>query len=133
MYVDKKSRGNWGYYTVNSFKVMMKRCIVSSHVIEHFIDPIKTLAEWARVARKYIFIICPHKDRTFDKDRPVTPISELVRRNRDGVKQTHNAHHSVWRTEDFVEFVCSLGYRVIEVQNVDDKVGNGFTVVIEVG
>lgn len=42
--------------------------VLSSHVIEHFFDPIKTLKEWERVATKYIFIIFPNKERTFDKD-----------------------------------------------------------------
>src|SRR5687767_4328249 len=45
--------------------------VLSSHVIEHFFDPIKALREWYRVIRPggIIFIIAPHKDRTFDKVR----------------------------------------------------------------
>jgi len=39
-------------------------------------------------------------------------------------------HWSAWRTEDFVELVKSLGMRIVEIQDVDDKVGNGFTIVI---
>ena len=34
--------------------------VISSHVIEHFFDPISALKEWARVAKKYIYIICPN-------------------------------------------------------------------------
>jgi len=45
---------------------------------------------------------------------------------------TEDDHHhwSVWRTADFVALVKRLGMSVAEVQDVDDKVGNGFTVVI---
>ena len=57
--------------------------VVSAHVIEHFFDPVKALKEWHRVIRPggYIFIIVPHKDRTFDKEREVTPLSELLDRS----------------------------------------------------
>src|SRR5262249_39129209 len=34
--------------------------------------------------------------------------------------------------EDFVELVHWLGWTIAEVQDVDDKVGNGFTLVIQV-
>jgi len=58
--------------------------VLSSHVIEHFFDPIKTLKEWLRVIKKegYLFIIVPHKERTFDKDRDLTLLGELVERNK---------------------------------------------------
>ena len=48
--------------------------VVSSHVLEHFYDPVAAIGEWLRVTRPggYVFMIVPHKDRTFDKDRPRT-------------------------------------------------------------
>ncbi len=49
--------------------------VFSSHVIEHFPDPIKALYEWIRVARRYVVVIAPHRDRTFDIDNPLTPVS----------------------------------------------------------
>ncbi len=56
--------------------------VVSAHVIEHFFDPVKALKEWYRVIRPggYIFIIAPHRDRTFDRHREVTPVAELMER-----------------------------------------------------
>src|ERR1700722_14924094 len=44
--------------------------VVSAHVIEHFFDPIKAIKEWLRVVRPggYIFIVAPHKERTFAKN-----------------------------------------------------------------
>lgn len=109
--------------------------VLTSHVLEHFPDPIKALKEWHRVVRDggYIVAIVPHKERTFDKDRPRTPLSELIERHATGFKTTGpNKHFSVWVAEDIVELVSWLGWRLLEVQDPDDKVGNGFTVVIKV-
>ncbi|MBS0337345.1 MAG: class I SAM-dependent methyltransferase [Proteobacteria bacterium] len=155
--------------------------VLSSHVIEHFFDPVRALKEWHRVIRPggYIFIIAPHMDRTFDKHRESTPVAELIDRstgklkvsdyaqplNQDALKRLgmdkfgvyyqvlpqrlvrdkravtleegwayydkdDHHHWSAWRTADFVELVKKLGYRIVETQDVDDKIGNGFTVVI---
>jgi len=153
--------------------------VLTSHVIEHFFDPVKALREWHRVIKPggYIFIIAPHKDRTFDKPREVTPVAELLDRSRGRITMSDYAqaidvpaiekagkakfgpdyavpphvllrrgaqpeegwkrydqddhhHWSVWRTNDLVELVKTLRFNVVEIQDTDDKVGNGFTVVI---
>jgi SAM-dependent methyltransferase len=152
--------------------------VLTSHVIEHFFDPVKALREWHRVIKPggYIFIIAPHKDRTFDKPREVTPVAELLDRSRGRIKMSDYArpvdpalekagkakfgpdytlppqvllrrgaapeegwvrydaddhhHWSVWRTDDMVDLVKQLRFNVVEVQDTDDKVGNGFTIVI---
>lgn len=109
--------------------------VISSHVIEHFPDPIKTLKEWHRVVRPggYIFVVAPHKERTFDKDRERTTLAELIERHRTGIGPDPDAAHcSVWITRDFVELIQYLGWPILEVLDTDDKVGNGFTVVIGV-
>lgn len=108
--------------------------VVSSHVIEHFWDPIAALKEWERVARKYIFIIAPHKMRTFDIDREITQTQELWDRHDGKLEKPESVpkdHYSVWDTSAFLSFMEDLGYKVVEYQDVDDKVGNGFSVVIE--
>ncbi len=109
--------------------------VISSHVIEHFPDPIKALKEWRRIVKPggYIYVIAPHKERTFDKDRPRTPLAELIERHRKGFPpDAEDKHWSVWITEDFIELVNYLGWPIVEVQDMDDKVGNGFTIVIGV-
>lgn len=109
--------------------------VVSSHVIEHFPDPIKALKEWYRVVRPggYLYIIAPHKERTFDKERPRTTLAELIERHKTGKQPENLAEHcSVWTTEDFVELIRWLGWTAVEVQDVDDKVGNGFAIAIRV-
>ena len=109
--------------------------VISSHVIEHFPDPIKALSEWYRVVKPggYLYIIAPHKERTFDKERPRTTLAELIERHETGKQPiTLNEHCSVWITEDFVELIHWLGWNILHVQDTDDKVGNGFTIVVGV-
>ena len=40
-------------------------------------------------------------------------------------------HWSVWTTQAFVELCKDMGWNIHTVQEVDDKVGNGFTVVLQ--
>lgn len=109
--------------------------VISSHVIEHFYDPIKTIKEWLRVVRPggFVYMIVPHKERTFDKDRPRTPLQEIIDRherpNPPAVDDHH--HYSVWITQDLVEVCQYYQWPILAVQDVDDKVGNGFTIVIQ--
>lgn len=109
--------------------------VISSHVLEHFPDPIKALNEWYRVIKKggYIFAIVPHKERTFDKDRTRTTLKELIKRHEKGIKPEIDlhSHYSVWIAEDLIELIKYLNWNLIESQNIDDKVGNGFCVIIQ--
>lgn len=109
--------------------------ILSSHVMEHFKDPIGVLLGWMKIVRPggYIFMIIPHKERTFDKDRPCTTVQELISRhdNPDTTGVDTHEHYSVWRTEDFLALCKHMGLNVVESHDVDDKFGNGFTVVIQ--
>ena len=105
--------------------------VFSSHVIEHFPDPIKALYEWVRVARRYVVVIAPHRDRTFDADRPLTTVDELLERHRTAFVSEEDRHWTVWTCQSFLEMCEASGLRVIDHQDPDDKVGNGFTVVID--
>jgi SAM-dependent methyltransferase len=106
--------------------------VFSSHVVEHFPDPIRALQEWARVARRYIVIVAPHRDRTVDADRDLTSVEELLERHRTGFTSDQEVMHwSVWTRESFLEFCEGIGMRVIDSIDPDDKVGNGFAVVLD--
>ncbi len=108
--------------------------VISSHVIEHFYDPISALLEWARVARKYIFIIVPHRQRTFDADKDLTTGAELHARHQQNISPEdvyRGKHWSFFEVPNFNELCVLCGLNVIDIQDPDDKVGNGFTFVIK--
>jgi len=111
--------------------------VLSSHVIEHFFDPIRALLEWERVSKRYVFIVVPHHERTADFGRPLTTFEELLERHavpadvRKAKEASSEATHwSVWDCETFVELCTRIGLDVVETEDPDTKVGNGFTVVI---
>lgn len=105
--------------------------VFASHVIEHFPDPLKALYEWVRVARKLVVVIAPHRERNFDRDRPLTSVDELLQRHREGFTSEVDKHWSVWTCESFLQMCTATGLCVLDRQDPDDKVGNGFTVVID--
>lgn len=105
--------------------------VFSSHVLEHFPDPIRALLEWQRVARRYVVCVVPHKERTFDIDRPLTTTEELLTRHREGFESEVDAHWSVWTCESFLELCDAIGLKVLGHCDPDDKVGNGFVVAID--
>ena len=107
--------------------------VFASHVIEHFADPIRALREWIRVARHYVVLVVPHRDRTFDRGRPLTPVDELVRRHDERFASEEDAHWSVWTLESFLELCTRLGLPVVDHLDPDDKEANGFIVVIDAG
>ena len=109
--------------------------VISSHVIEHFKNPIIALKEWQRIAKKYIFIICSHKERTFDKDRELTNLFKLFHTPKMFLaecKENENGHYTVWNLNTFLAMLIKLGLKIEYANNIDDKVGNGFMVLIDV-
>ncbi|HEC98228.1 MAG TPA: tetratricopeptide repeat protein [Nitrospirae bacterium] len=115
--------------------------IISSHVLEHFSNPIKALIEWDRLIKTggIIFMIVPHKERTFDKCRNRTPLQHLIEDYYSDNAKPHgdpNGHDHCWVTEDIVVLIdwmidnLNVKWEIVEVSDVDDKVGNGFTIVI---
>lgn len=104
--------------------------VLASHVIEHIPNPLAALREWARVARRYLFLIIPARDNEYDRDRPVTTLAELIERDAQGFTSDQDRHWSVWTPEAFAEVVEHLGMAVVEIQEPDDKRRNGFAVVV---
>ncbi len=114
--------------------------ILSSHVLEHFSDPIKALLEWDRLLMPggIIFMIVPHKERTFDKHKDRTLLTHLIKDFITNNTEPHgdpHGHDHCWITEDILELADWMNdtfvkWEIVEVQDVDDKVGNGFTIVI---
>jgi SAM-dependent methyltransferase len=110
--------------------------VISSHVIEHFFDPIKAIKEWVRIARKYVFIICPQPDADpTDRGKLITGLQELVQRHTGETpwpEVDDHRHWTRWTCETFREMCAAYGWHVSHWQDPDDKVGNGFAVMIDV-
>lgn len=132
--------------------------VISSHTIEHIFDPIKALKEWYRVIKKggYILTIAPITEFVPDEKRPTTTLDELIKRHTGKIKEsailkkvlkennylgseivegilydTKHGHWTVFDTKLFKEICGYLNYKIIELMEVDDKVGNGFLVLIQ--
>lgn len=105
--------------------------VVSSHVIEHFLNPIKAIYEWSRIARKYIVMIVPHKDRIFDRDRELTNINEIIDLFCQGAINDVDKHHHTFTPLNFKQLMDYLNFDC-EIIDPDDKVGNGFLVIIKI-
>lgn len=77
----------------------------------------------------------PHKDRTFDKHRNRTTLTELLYRHNNPLNDTiqgeRTMHKSVWITEDLLALCKYFNWTIETWRDVDDKLGIGFTIVIK--
>jgi len=125
--------------------------VISSHVIEHFFDPIAAIEEWFRVIKPggYIFIIAPKQKALRGETRDCTHYTELLDRHsgkmtRDqvdmrgyqtstvtGIEMRERGHWSVWNLRDFMQLCVHMRWKMAEARETDDKVGNGFTVILQ--
>uniref|UniRef100_A0AC34FNB1 Methyltransferase type 11 domain-containing protein n=1 Tax=Panagrolaimus sp. ES5 TaxID=591445 RepID=A0AC34FNB1_9BILA len=108
--------------------------VISSHAIEHFYDPIKTIEEWFRVIKPngYIFMIIPHKERTFDRLKNRTTLNELLfRHSNNSNLNPLDGHHNIWITEDMIKLCKNQKWKVLTWSDKDDVFGNGFTIVLK--
>lgn len=104
--------------------------VISSHVIEHFLNPVKAIREWERVASKYIFMIVPHMERTFDKVRPLTVVNFIVHQFNVNAENDVDCHHHTYTPGNFSKLLEWMGYD-FEIIDPDDKVGNGFIAIVK--
>lgn len=119
--------------------------VLSSHVIEHCPDAVRALVEWYRIVRPggYLFMIVPHRDAApTDKGRPLTEWRHLVDDYRTGVDGESEpeangipfgyCHYHVFDSglmRRFMELAFGDRLDLVDCQERDDKIGNGFTLV----
>jgi len=87
---------------LNTFRDGSLDFIIASHVVEHLRNPIGAISSWARTLRDggHLILIVPHKNFTFDKDRPVTPVSHLINDAEHPSKERDFSHYV-----EFIEIV----------------------------
>ena len=109
--------------------------VLNSHVVEHIFDPISAIKEWLRVARKYVYMVVPHRNAdTNDVGRPLTTIQEFMGRHSGAIPPPvvdDHRHWSVWTPDSFQDMCEFYGFKVLHRLDVDDKVGNGFVIVLD--
>lgn len=127
--------------------------VISSHVFEHFPNPAKALREWHRIVRDggVVFIIAPKRDaHPPDRERPISTLEELKRADQEqwtvdtapaeviAAAGSKRGHYFVWTVDlamelvDYVNESIKGSLRPITFRETDDKVGNGWCLVLEV-
>lgn len=125
--------------------------VLHSHVWEHLTNPLVALEEWVRVTRSggYIFAIVPKRDAApTDIGRPLTSLASLVQnynrkahreRGSTEMQGSGRGHYTVFSSGLLREIgrwfnLSHFRARLEEValQETDDKVGNGHTIVWQV-
>ena len=68
--------------------------VLSSHCLEHIANPLQALREWRRVCKPdgYLCLVVPHRDGTFDRRRPVTPLEHYRSDSDNNVGEDDDTH-----------------------------------------
>ena len=117
--------------------------ILSSHVIEHCPNLIKTLLEWFRIIKKngLIYMIVPQRDAApSDVGRPLTDwqhvyedfITQADEYSEPESGRFGHCHYHVFDTlsmRGFIEQIFGTRLTLVDQLERDDKLGNGFTLV----
>lgn len=94
--------------------------VIANHFIEHCEDPIGTVENFIRVIRSYgiIYIALPDKRHTFDKDRPITPISHIIRDHEEGPAWSREGHFEEFASlaahqgPTYAKYLRDIGYSI---------------------
>ncbi|MFO0926354.1 MAG: glycosyltransferase [Gemmataceae bacterium] len=125
--------------------------VLSSHVVEHLPNVIATFCEWNRVVRVggFIFMIVPLRDALpADQGRPLTSLEHFIEdytrghtldsHPTDGVPGGRMGHYHVFTPDILLDVVGWMrrqrlcDWELAARENIDSKVGNGFTLVFRV-
>jgi len=125
--------------------------VLSSHVLEHLPNVVGAFLEWDRIVRDggYVFMIVPLKGAlSADEGRDLTPLAHFIECYRrgwtidthptDDVPGGRMGHYHTFTPDqltDVVDWMRGRGlcrWELVAREDVDSKVGNGFTLVFRV-
>lgn len=127
--------------------------VITSHVIEHLPNPIRTFMEWNRVLKVggYVYMIFPKRNALpSDVNRPISTIAEFTRAAQENwtidtvpadvmknVPGQRRGHYWVFTLPSMLELLdtaatlCGFKWTLIDMKETDMKVGNGHVVVLQ--
>lgn len=121
--------------------------VLNSHVLEHLPNMFGALTEWHRITREggLIYTVFPRKDdNPEDQKYEYTTYEHLVKDwDNNETVETHpclpgqdpRGHYHFLTLEQFIDYLGMFfdnAFEVIEIQEKDEKVGNGWTCVLKV-
>lgn len=125
--------------------------ILSSHVLEHLPNVIGAFVEWDRIVRDggYVFMIVPLKGALpADEHRELTPLGHFIECYRQGwdldthptddVPGKRMGHYHTFTPDSLTDVVDWMRaqrlcrWELVAREDIDTKVGNGFTLVFRV-
>jgi SAM-dependent methyltransferase len=88
--------------------------VIGCHVIEHVFDPIGSFVNAYRVLKPggTLLLVVPDKNRTFDRDRPVTALEHLILDNAESSAERDRGHYEEFYTLAFKTERDQLAARV---------------------
>ena len=106
--------------------------VLSSHLLQYLPDPIKAIKEWYRIVKPggYIVFMLPRNDAIeSDKKKELTSINDWIVAK--GAKFIIGKRHWVFTSTSFQDILKNfkLKWSVVDVEDPDSKVGNGFWAV----
>ena len=86
--------------TLSTFESESQDFIIANHFLDHCQDPFQTIKNFLRVLRPggLIYMAIPDMRRTFDRDRPRTPLSHVVVDHASGAETSREQHFHEWVT-----------------------------------
>lgn len=116
--------------------------IFSSHVVEHMVNLWKAIEEWIRLLKVdgYLIIICPLRDATqYDAEKELTTWDHIkqdylndITIDTDNSGCSEYGHYHRFTSETLIKIINRISQdriKLIEVEDPEKRIGNGFTVV----
>jgi SAM-dependent methyltransferase len=122
--------------------------IISSHVVEHFPNPLRAFVEWNRILKPggIVFMIVPKRNADpYDAKQPISTVASIATAYEQGytvddcpLDVVRRGHYFIYTLDSMLNVIkwanyhLELGWEVVATEASDSKVGNGFTVVARV-